>query len=177
MSSIMVASLWSAIERPERDLRDMLPADATGGAGERHRQRSSGGGADGSQCVVEEHPPRLPAAEPSAVQQVDRLSGGHADAGGGVLQAAAGALAPRPGLLLEPPCVDVFICCCSEPVDVVEPTVVAALNLDYPSERLAVGGRAGRVHAWCEGQDKYDGCSGPGKGLTSRHPGILLAAA
>ena len=43
--------------------------------------------------------------------------------------------------MLEPelfPSVDVFICRCSEPVEVLEATVVAALNSDYPGEKLCV---------------------------------------
>ena len=30
------------------------------------------------------------------------------------------------------PHVDVFVCCYSEPVDIIEPTTIAALNMNYP---------------------------------------------
>ncbi len=38
----------------------------------------------------------------------------------------------------EFPFVDVFIVCMSEPVEVIEPTVIAALNVYYPGAKLAV---------------------------------------
>ena len=39
----------------------------------------------------------------------------------------------------EFPHVDVFICCFTEPVEVVEPTIIAAVNMNYPGEPLQDG--------------------------------------